>query len=74
MNSDIRSAPMSPLVVCSLQMFSILLPDKFYVFSHSLTQVFMVNSLINIQSDKPQNNTCGYFKNELDSLVLLFGV
>lgn len=41
---------------------------------HSLTQVFMVNSLINIQSDKPQNNTCGYFKNELDSLVLLFGV
>lgn len=39
---------------------------------HSLTQVFMVNSLINIQSDKPQNNTCGYFKNELDSLVLLF--
>jgi len=32
MNSDIRSAPMSPLVVCSLQMFSILLPNKFYVF------------------------------------------
>lgn len=73
MNSDIRSAPMSPLVVCSLQMFSILLPN--FMFSgHSLTQVFMVNSLINIQSDKPQNNTCGYFKNELDSLVLLFGV